>query len=106
MKKNLWLYRITLLWAVFFSFNALGTSVLAAIVNVDWSKLNTQAKVIIFIIIFVNWSGTMIAFFTQSAKKIEDGQLPINGNIDVHSGDTAIITKTQTQTTVQTNEKT
>jgi hypothetical protein len=94
--KKVALYRIAIGWAMLFSLNALGTAILGAIVNVDWAKLNTQAKSIIFITTFVNWSGTMMAFFSQAAKRLEEGQLPMNGGNGIKApGDTQIITKEQ-----------
>lgn len=93
-----------------FSLVSLGASTLSAIVNIDWAKLNPQARFIVYITIFVSWGTTMMAFFSQAAKKIEDGQLPINGGSSIKAGDTDFLTKTETITTVkpvqQTNEKT
>lgn len=94
--SKVWIYRIAIIWALLFSANALVTALLGAIVNVDWSKLNPQAKLIIFMSVFVNWAGTMMAYFSQAARKLEDGKLPINGNADLRSPtDTTIVTKAE-----------
>lgn len=102
--KRVWLYRIAIVWALMFSLVSLGASTLSAIVNIDWSKLNPQARLIVYITIFVSWGTTMMAFFSQAAKKIEEGQLPINGATTVIAGDTAVITKAEI--TAQTVTKT
>lgn len=102
--QRAWLYRIVILWALLFSFSALGSAILSAIVNVDWSKLNAQAKFIIFITVFVNWATVMMAFFSQAARKLEEGKLPINGTT-IPSGSTETITKSEI-TSVQTQVKT
>lgn len=94
--KRVWLYRIAIAWALMFSLVSLGASTLSAIVNIDWAKLNPQARLIVYITIFVSWGTTMMAFFSQAAKKIEEGQLPINGATTVKSGgDTTMITKAE-----------
>lgn len=87
--KQIWLFRIAILWFIFFSFDALLLYAIASLTNVDWFKLTPQAKVVTIMIILKGWFSTMLAYFTKAAKKIEDGELPIgNGN-----GNTTHITK-------------
>lgn len=71
-------WRMAVLWFVLFSLNALGSSVIAALTGAQWSELDGQSKFMICLAVFVNWSGTVMAFFKSAAKKIESGQLPFD----------------------------
>lgn len=83
INKTWLLYKITIIWAVLLSLNALGTCIMIALQNAQWSMLNGQAKFLMVVAIWVNWSGAMIALAINSAKKIESGKLPFdNGNTE------------------------
>lgn len=82
-------WRFAILWFVLFSLNALGTAIIAALTGADWFTLDPQSKFMICVAIFVNWSGTIMAFMSKAAKKIESGQLPFD--------DTSFIEKQPTQ---------
>lgn len=109
--SKVWLYRIAILWALLFVAASIITSTLAGIVNVDVSKLNTQAKTILVLTVLSNVIATLMAFLSNAARKLEEGKLPINGTTDLKIPEgTQFLSKTQVQsttvTTKQTDEKT
>ena len=81
-------WRFAILWFVLFSLNALGTSIIASLTGAQWDELKGQQKFLICTAIFVNWTGTIMAYMSRAAKKIESGQLPFD--------DTSFQTKTPT----------
>lgn len=92
---KVWIYRIAIAWALLYVCGSVISSTIAGIVNVDWVKLNTQARIILVLTILGNVINTLSAFLSQAAKKLEDGKLPINGNGDIRSpSDTVHLTKT------------
>lgn len=106
--SKVWVYRIAIAWALLYITASIITSTLAGIVNVDVTKLNTQAKIILILTVLGNVISTVMAFLSNAAKKLEDGKLPINGAADVKTpNDTTFTKKTEITTTSvqQTNEK-
>ncbi len=95
MRNRVWLYRIAVIWAIFFTLSTLGTSIVAVLQNVKWSEMSAQSKFITCILIFMNWASAMMAFLSTTIHRIERGRLPINGR----SGDTEHLTKEQAATT-------
>lgn len=80
-------YRIGIFWFCLFSLNSLGTCLLAASSGCVWDNLDWQSRVNVILALIVNWTGTIMAYVSKAAKKIEQGQNPIG------DGDTQIITK-------------
>lgn len=92
--SSLWEWRIAIFWLCLFSFNALGTSLLAALTGANWSQMDMQTKVMIGISVFVNWSGTMMAFISKQA-----GRIKTTGEVfPIGQGDTQVFTKTNIET--------
>jgi len=72
--------RMAVAFGVLFSFNALGTCMVASLTNVKWVELPAQSKFMIIVIIFVNWTGTLMAFLSKTVARLETGKgLPTNG---------------------------
>ena len=69
-------------WAIFayfglFSFNALATCLIAALVGVKWGTLTGQEKFMIFVAVSANWTGLVLVFIQRSAARIISGKPPI-----------------------------
>ena len=101
MNKNVvWAYRIAICWFFVFSLNALATAILAASIGTMWADLHYQDRFEIVLAIIVNYTGTMMAFMSKAAKKVEDGgsivDLAVSGS---SNGGTQMITKTDIQST-------
>jgi len=67
---------MAIIYCFLFTVNSLGTVVVAGLVNSDWEAMNKQSKFLFFAMVTINWTGTMMAFLSRNAKKIEDGELP------------------------------
>lgn len=82
LKEHFADWKLTYLYIAFFSFNSLGTVILAALQGVTWNTLDTQAKVLIVVAVFVNWSSMMMALASKVAKSAKEGRsiLDENGN--------------------------
>jgi len=76
-----------LLYFGLFSFNALATSTMAALVGAKWEVLTTQEKFLIFVAIAANWSGLIVVFVQKGMSRLQSGKPPIE------TGDTDRITK-------------
>ena len=63
-------YWITGVWIVLFSLNSLGTCVLAASSGCVWEVLDPQSKLTVVVAVFVNWTGTLMAFLSRMAKTV------------------------------------
>ena len=70
-KASIWEFRIAIFYFILFSGNCLGTAVLAGLTGVEWSTLDTQAKVLLGVAVAVNWSNTMLAFISKQATRIK-----------------------------------
>lgn len=86
-------WKMAIAWFVLFSVNSLGSCMLAASAGSVWSSLGTQERLTVITAVVVNWTGTIMAWISKSAKKLSSGENPI-----VDDG-TIAITKQQTQTT-------
>lgn len=84
------LYRMAFIWGILISLSSLGTCIVAALQNAQWSMLNSQARFLLVVMIFINWSAAMTALITNTAKKIESGKLPFD------SGNTEQFVKNET----------
>jgi uncharacterized membrane protein len=80
----------TLLWTYFLlsSFNALWSSLSAALVANDWSTLNGQKHFQIICSVLQNWSGVVVGVLLVSLRRMGAGKPPIE------TGDTQHISKT------------
>ena len=65
-------WRMAILWFGLFSLNSLGTAILASLAGADWATLNTQARFTICVSVFVNWTGTIMAFLSKASHRLED----------------------------------
>jgi len=78
--QKVWEIRVSVAWFVLFSINSLGTCILAASAGSVWGNLGWQEKFTVAVAVVVNWTGTIMAYLKQAAKKIEAGQNPIDDN--------------------------
>lgn len=99
-----WAYRVAIIWFCLFSINALCTAIVVALVGCTWIALDFQSKFIIIIAIVGNWTGTIMAFVSKSAKKIEETGNPLD--ITQITGDTTFVKKTDVSVAVQTTDTT
>lgn len=65
---------MTFIWGCLFTFNSLGTCVMIGLSNSIWTQMPTQAKVLLCVSIFINWSNTMMAFISKIASRLEQGK--------------------------------
>lgn len=86
-KASIWEWRVAIMYFILFSINSLSTVLLATLTGVNWTALPTQGKVMIVIAVIANWTGTIMAFVSQQAKRIKK-----TGDI-FSSGDTQVFTK-------------
>ena len=63
--------RIALLWFALFSLNSLGTAITAALVGADWATLDAQGRLMIYVAVTVNWTGTVMAFLSKEVSRIK-----------------------------------
>jgi len=89
-------WKLAILWFVLFSINALGTSIMASLVGTTWSQLDTLGKWMIVVAVIVNWTGTIMAFLSKAARKID--------GLDTFTNDTTFISKTTIQTSDSSNK--
>lgn len=75
---------------------------MVGLTNVNWIEMKAQAKFILLVGIFVNWSGTLMAYLSKTVARLEAGkELPING---VSSpSDTTFLAKAPDGTTTPVN---
>jgi hypothetical protein len=71
------LWWATLVYFGLFSFNALATSTMAALVGAKWNVLVPQEKFLIFVAILANWTGLVLVFVQKSMGRIASGRPPI-----------------------------
>lgn len=69
-------------WAIFFyfglfSFNALATSIIAALVGAKWELLTGQEKFTIVVAVAANWTGMIIVFIQNAMKRLLEGKPPV-----------------------------
>lgn len=65
---------LTLGLLILFSVNSLCTTIVAVMVDATWSDLTGTQKFIRYCLVAGNWTGTLIAFFTNTGKKIQRGE--------------------------------
>lgn len=66
-----------ILYFALFSFNALATSTMAALIGAKWELLSTQEKFMIFVAILANWTGLVLVFIQKSFARLVSGKPPI-----------------------------
>lgn len=68
-----------------FSFNALATCCLAALVGVKWEVLTVQEKFLIFVAVIANWTGLIIVYVQRSVSRLTAGKAPLEtGDTEHH----------------------
>jgi hypothetical protein len=88
--KQLWKFRMAILYCVLFSINSLLTTLIASLVNADWSVMNGQSRLLLYFVVGANWTGTMLAFMSKNSKKLEDGDLPDDTSVTITTTGTPV----------------
>jgi hypothetical protein len=63
--------RIAVFWFFLFSVNALCSALMIALANVTWGALDGQGKFMIVVALAWNWTNTIMAFISNSARRIK-----------------------------------
>lgn len=90
METNKWEIRLAIITGLFFTANSLGTCVMVGLGNSIWSQMTSQSKFVMCVGIFVNWSGTMIAWMNRAISDLRRGRFPFPPG---SSSDTSLLTK-------------
>lgn len=69
-------WKMAIVYFCLFSINALGTSIMSALIGAKWETLDSQQKFMIGVGVLTNWTGLIMAFFSKSAQKIDKGVTP------------------------------
>lgn len=77
METNKWEIRLAIVTGLFFTANSLGTCIMVGLGNAVWSTMTQQSRFLMLIGIFVNWSGTMIAWMNRAISDLRRGRLPL-----------------------------
>lgn len=100
-KEKVLLWWIVAVWFLLFSGSALATAIVAALYGMRWNAVERQDKFVICLLVFINWSTTMMAFFSKAVARVQKGELPLV------EGDTQLVQKTNVVATTTTQvEKT
>ena len=91
--------RIAIIWFILFSFNSLFSSIIVGITGKYWSEIGSQDRFVIIIAILMNWTGLIMAFLFQAAKRVQHGENPLIGAVE-----TATV-RTTTETVVTPTDK-
>lgn len=76
-----------LVYFALFSFHALATTTLAALVGAKWDALTGQEKFLIVVAVAANWTGMVVVWLQRSLGRLLAGKGPIE------TGDTERIGK-------------
>ena len=93
-RVKIWEFRMAIMWFFLFSVNALCSCMIAALTGAKWHELDAQSKFMIVVAITGNWTGTIMAFVSKQAQRIQKSGLPFPQIGD----DTTFVTKTHTET--------
>ena len=77
--------RIAIVWFCFFVVTCVCNNIIAAFINVDWSMITTQGKVLLIVSIIGNVGTVIGAFLWQRLQKVDPadfGDLPATKLID------------------------
>jgi uncharacterized membrane protein YidH (DUF202 family) len=88
--KMRWLRTATAIMFICFMLDSIMSAIVGSMMNVEWSELTPTAKFLCVCIVIKSAAVSTIAFLTTAQKRIEKDESPFG------SGDTAIITKTDT----------
>ena len=80
---------MAVIWFMLFTFAALGNSIITAFYGMRWVEMDLQDRVMVMILIFVNWATVMMAFFSKAISRVSRGESPIT-----EGGDTQLIQRT------------
>jgi hypothetical protein len=92
--QSVWYYKLAIAWGILFTIQSVGTIVLAAMVNVNWSELDTQGKFLLLVGMSANWAGMMMAFLSRVVSRLSENK-PI---MDIETDASSTMTKTTTTT--------
>lgn len=90
------LYRMAILWAIFFSVNSLGSAIMVALAGTEWENCDTQTKFLIYVAIAVNWTNTLIAYLNKGIAAMADSPDLISGIKKIETTQTEVTKTTAT----------
>jgi hypothetical protein len=64
-------YRMAVFWFCLFTINSLCSSITIALTNATWNTMDGQSKLLVFIGVIWSWTGTIMAFISNSASRIK-----------------------------------
>ena len=88
-KQQVLLWNLAIMFCVFYSIDAIATAFVSVMIDTTWDQLTGTQRWIRVALIMKAWSTAMLAFFTNSAKKIQANEFPIS------TGNTEQLTKDQ-----------
>jgi len=84
------LFWIAVVWCVLFTLSSLVFSILGALSGAKWAAMDGQARLMLCLSVFGQWSTVMMAYLSGAAQKVKKGELPMNGSAltggDEHAG--------------------
>ncbi len=66
-----------IIYFLLFSFNALATSTMAALIGAKWDQLTSQEHFLIIVAIAANWTGLVLVFVQKGMARIVAGKPPV-----------------------------
>lgn len=78
LPSKVWEFRLAIFWFCLFSINSLATCFAASFTGPDWNNLSKQQVCLIVALMIANWTGTLMAFISKQAKRMETGQSPFS----------------------------
>ena len=76
-KEKILLYWMVGIYVLLFTFNGLATATITAMYGMRWSTMDAQDKTIVMVMVFLNWSNLMLAFFNKAIARVSRGEFPI-----------------------------
>ena len=71
VKLNLIEFRMAIFWFCLFSVNSLCTCLIASLVNCNWSQMDGQSRLLLYLTVAANWTGCVMAFVSKQASRIK-----------------------------------
>lgn len=94
MEATVWEIRLACITGFFFTANSLGSCIMIGLGTSVWSTMTAQNRFVMIVGIFVNWSGTMIAWMNRAISDLRKGRIPLPPG-----SDTSMLTKHDVQPT-------
>lgn len=97
-KAQVLLYKIAIIFVVLYSLDAITTAFVSVMIDTSWSDLTGTQKWIRVALICKAWASSMLAFFTNVGKKLQNDKPLFDDETNPQS-------KTKTEVSVTTETK-